>query len=84
MREPGRDLLDVAASAGHARAPAGPGDVGFLTTHYSLGPVGAAVLGWAAARYGATATFLLAGTSCLLLALAALPTPVRRRHPERA
>ncbi|MEO3875573.1 MFS transporter [Nonomuraea sp. B12E4] len=56
----------------------------FWTIHFSLGPVGAAVLGWAAARYGATAVFALAGASCLVLALVALLTPVRQRHAERA
>ncbi|MBF8187014.1 MFS transporter [Nonomuraea sp. K274] len=56
----------------------------FWTIHFSLGPVGAAALGWGAARYGATAVFVFAGASCLLLALIALVTPVRQRHPERA
>ncbi|SDK47132.1 MFS transporter [Nonomuraea jiangxiensis] len=56
----------------------------FWTIHFSLGPVGAAALGWAAASYGATAVFVIAGASCLLLALVALATPVRQRHPERA
>ncbi|RVX45053.1 putative MFS family arabinose efflux permease [Nonomuraea polychroma] len=56
----------------------------FWTIHFSLGPVGAAALGWAAARHGATAVFIFAGASCLLLALVALATPVRQRHPERA
>jgi MFS family permease len=55
----------------------------FWTIHFSLGPVGAAALGWAAARHGATAVFVFAGASCLLLALVALATPVRQRHPER-
>ncbi|MDP4510973.1 MFS transporter [Nonomuraea turcica] len=56
----------------------------FWTIHFSLGPVGAAALGWAAARYGATAVFVFAGASCLVLALIALATPVRQRYPERA
>ncbi|MEV0198590.1 hypothetical protein [Nonomuraea sp. NPDC050691] len=56
----------------------------FWTIHFSLGPVGAAVLGWGAEHHGATAVFVLAGASCLVLALVALLTPVRQRHPERA
>ncbi|MET7329727.1 MFS transporter [Nonomuraea sp. NPDC005650] len=55
----------------------------FWTIHFSLGPVGAAALGWGAARYGATTVFVVAGASCLLLALIALATPVRQRHPEK-
>lgn len=56
----------------------------FWTIHFSLGPVGAAVLGWGAGTYGATTVFVFAGASCLVLALTALFTPVRQRHPERA
>ncbi|MEU8106230.1 MFS transporter [Nonomuraea muscovyensis] len=56
----------------------------FWTIHFSLGPVGAAALGWGAARFGTSAVFVFAGCCCLLLAAAALFTPVRLRHPEAA
>ncbi|MEV4110255.1 MFS transporter [Nonomuraea sp. NPDC049695] len=56
----------------------------FWTIHFSLGPVGAAALGWATAQYSATTVFVFAGAACLLLALIALVTPVRQRHPEHA
>jgi MFS family permease len=54
----------------------------FWTIHFSLGPVGAAVLTWGAARFGTTPVFVFAGVSCLLIAVVALFTPVRQRHPE--
>ncbi|MEV4199891.1 MFS transporter [Micromonospora globbae] len=50
----------------------------FWSTHYSLGPAGAAVLTWAAGRFGAGAVTLVAGAGCVLIALAGLCTPVRR------
>ncbi|GAA3202273.1 MFS transporter [Nonomuraea helvata] len=56
----------------------------FWTIHFSLGPVGAAALGWATAQYSASTVFVFAGAACLLLALIALVTPVRQRHPEHA
>lgn len=56
----------------------------FWTIHFSMGPVGAAVLTWGAARYGTTPVFVLAGVGCLLIAMTALFTPVRGRHPENA
>ncbi|GAA0997362.1 MFS transporter [Acrocarpospora macrocephala] len=55
----------------------------FWTIHFALGPVGAAALTWGAARFGSTPVFVFAGVSCLLLAVIALATPVRQRHPER-
>ncbi|GAA4237375.1 MFS family permease [Streptosporangium album] len=55
----------------------------FWTIHFSMGPVGAAGLSWVAARFGATTVCVIAGTGCLLIAVAALFTPARRRHPER-
>ncbi|MEO3858766.1 MFS transporter [Acrocarpospora sp. B8E8] len=55
----------------------------FWTIHFALGPVGAAALTWGAARFGSTPVFVFAGVSCLLLAVVALATPVRQRHPER-
>jgi MFS family permease len=54
----------------------------FWTIHFSLGPVGAAVLTWGAAHYGATPVFVFAGVSCLLIAVAALFTSARHPHPE--
>jgi MFS family permease len=54
----------------------------FWTIHFSLGPVGAAALGWGAASFGTTPVFVFAGGCCLLLAATALLTPVRRRRPE--
>ncbi|GAA3074164.1 MFS transporter [Streptosporangium carneum] len=55
----------------------------FWTIHNSTGPVGAALLTWMAGRYGAAEVFLLAGGGCLLIAVAALLTPVRRAAPEQ-
>ncbi|WP_440100687.1 MFS transporter [Streptosporangium sp. H16] len=54
----------------------------FWTIHFSMGPIGAAALTWGAARFGATPVFVLAGVCCLLIAVAALFTPARLRHPE--
>lgn len=56
----------------------------FWSTHYSLGPAGAAVLTWAAGRYGVTAVALVAGTGCLLVAISGLFTPIRRAGAEPA
>ncbi|WP_369382083.1 MFS transporter [Streptomyces sp. cg36] len=56
----------------------------FWTIHYSAAPVGAAVLTWAAQRYGTAAVCLVAGVCCLLTALVALFTPVRTPRPERS
>ncbi|MEJ3748740.1 MFS transporter [Actinomycetes bacterium KLBMP 9797] len=55
----------------------------FWAIHFSLGPIGAAALTWAAGRFGVTAVFLAAGAGCTLVALVALATPIRQRHPER-
>ncbi|WP_346124300.1 MFS transporter [Micromonospora coerulea] len=49
----------------------------FWSTHYSLGPAGAAVLTWATGRYGVTPVALVAGVGCLLVAIAGLCTPIR-------
>jgi MFS family permease len=56
----------------------------FWTIHFSLGPVGAAGLAWAAGRYGVTAVCAAAGAGCLLIAAAALFTPIRQTAPELA
>ncbi|RIV29831.1 MFS transporter [Micromonospora radicis] len=53
----------------------------FWATHYSLGPLGAAVVTWGAGAYGVPLVCLLAGSGCVLVALAALVTPVRRAQP---
>ncbi|MDH6566975.1 MFS family permease [Streptomyces sp. SAI-117] len=50
----------------------------FWTLHYSAAPIGAAVLTWAAQHHGTAPVGLLAGTACVLVAGAALLTPVRR------
>lgn len=50
----------------------------FWTLHYSAAPVGAAVLTWAAERHGTAPVGLVAGGCCVLIAFAALFTPVRR------
>ncbi|MFG2142910.1 MFS transporter [Streptomyces sp. NPDC048696] len=56
----------------------------FWTIHYSAAPIGAAVLTWAAQRYGTGAVCVIAGGCCLLIAVLALFTPVRVRRPEQA
>ncbi|GII61037.1 MFS transporter [Sphaerisporangium krabiense] len=55
----------------------------FWTIHSALGPLGAALLTAAAARYGVAAACLAAGTVCAAVALSALATPIRRSRPER-
>jgi len=55
----------------------------FWTIHGAPGPIGAAVLGWAAAHYGVGPVLITAGTGCVLLAAAALFTPIRLAAPER-
>jgi len=55
----------------------------FWTLHNSLGPLGAAVLTGAAARYGVMAACVVGGTACVLIALAAVATPIRQRGSER-
>jgi MFS family permease len=61
----------------------------FWTLQYSAAPIGAAVLTWAADRRGTAPVGLVAGACCVLIAVAALFTPIRRsgrgepppRHP---
>jgi len=55
----------------------------FWTIHGAPGPVGAALLGWAAGRYGVVPVLVTSGTGCLLLAVVALFTPIRLAAPER-
>ncbi len=54
----------------------------FWTIHFSLGPAGAAVLTWGAQHHGVAVVCLLAGVACLLIAVAAFFTPIRRQNPE--
>ncbi|MER6067828.1 MFS transporter [Streptomyces sp. NPDC001817] len=49
----------------------------YWTLQYSAAPAGAALLTWAAGRWGTTPAALTAGTTCVLLALTALLTPIR-------
>lgn len=50
----------------------------FWTLQYSAAPIGAAVLTWAAERRGTAPVGLVAGACCVLIAVAALFTPIRR------
>ncbi|WP_405591009.1 MFS transporter [Streptomyces sp. NBC_01092] len=50
----------------------------FWTLQYSAAPIGAAVLTWAAERRGTAPVALVAGACCVLIAGAALFTPIRR------
>ena len=56
----------------------------FWTVHFSLGPPGAALLAWAAGRYGVAPVCAASGIGCLLIAAAALFTQVRQSAPELA
>jgi MFS family permease len=56
----------------------------FWTIHYAAAPVGAAVLTWGAQHHGTAAVGAVAGACCVGIALLALLTPVRTRHPETA
>ncbi|MEU6611298.1 MFS transporter [Streptomyces shenzhenensis] len=49
----------------------------FWTLQYAAAPIGAAVLTWSAERYGTAPVAALAGVCCVLIATAALTTPVR-------
>ncbi|MFI6208488.1 MFS transporter [Streptomyces sp. NPDC051041] len=49
----------------------------FWTLQYAAAPVGAALLTWAAERHGTEPAALAAGACCVLIALAALVTPIR-------
>ncbi|MFF9190380.1 MFS transporter [Streptomyces rochei] len=50
----------------------------YWTLQYSAAPVGAALLTWAAEERGTAPVALVAGACCVLIAVAALFTPVRR------
>ncbi|MFD0251784.1 MFS transporter [Streptomyces sp. NPDC127113] len=49
----------------------------FWTLQYSVAPIGAAVLTWAAEHHGTTPVALAAGAGCVLIATFALLTPIR-------
>ncbi|MFI7345832.1 MFS transporter [Streptomyces sp. NPDC049936] len=49
----------------------------FWTLQYSVAPIGAAVLTWAAEHHGTTPVALAAGAGCVLIATVALLTPIR-------
>ncbi|GHG88945.1 MFS transporter [Streptomyces lanatus] len=48
----------------------------YWTLQYSAAPIGAAVLTWAAEHHGTAPVALLAGAGCVLIAVAALFTPI--------
>ncbi|WP_330263674.1 MFS transporter [Streptomyces griseorubiginosus] len=50
----------------------------FWTLHYAAAPLGAATLTWAAEHQGTAPVGLAAGACCVLVAAAALVTPIRR------
>ncbi|GIG87440.1 MFS transporter [Plantactinospora endophytica] len=54
----------------------------FWTLHSALGPLGAAVLTGAVARYGTAPVCLAAGLVCLGIAAVATRTPIRQPRPE--
>jgi MFS family permease len=50
----------------------------FWTIHFSLGPLGAALLTWTAGHYGVMAACVASGATCLFIGTIALVTPIRR------
>ncbi|MGW0903128.1 MFS transporter [Streptomyces sp. NPDC002853] len=55
----------------------------FWTTHFALGPLGAAAVTAAAAGVGVTATCLGIGVSVVCVALTGMLTGIGRSHPDR-
>jgi len=55
----------------------------FWTLHYSAAPIGAAILTWAAEHRGTAPVGAVAGTCCVLIAVTALFTPIRRSGHRR-
>jgi len=54
----------------------------FWTIHFSLGPIGVALLTWTAGHFGVEPACMASAALCFLLGAAALITPVRQRTPE--
>jgi MFS family permease len=54
----------------------------FWTIHFSLGPLGVALLTWTAGHFGVEAACVASAAACLILGAAALATPIRQRYPE--
>ena len=50
----------------------------FWTIHFSLGPLGAALLTWAAGHYGVMAACVASGATCLVIGTVGLVTLARR------
>ena len=55
----------------------------FWTIHFALGPIGAAVVTAAAARFGVSAVIGLSGLAYMVISALAMLTPIRQPHPER-
>ena len=55
----------------------------FWTIHFSLGPLGAALLTWAAGHYGVLPACIASGAMCLVIGTIGLVTPIRGRSPRR-
>jgi len=53
------------------------------TIHFSLGPIGAAVVAAAASRFGVALVIGVCGIAILLISACAMLTPIRQPHPER-
>ncbi len=56
----------------------------FWTIHFSLGPLGAALLTWTAGHYGVMPACLASGATCFLIGTIGLVTPIRRRATRPA
>jgi MFS family permease len=54
----------------------------FWTIHFSLGPIGVALLTWTAGHFGVEPACMASAALCFLLGAAALLTPIRQRTPE--
>jgi len=50
----------------------------FWTIHFSLGPIGAALLTWTAGHFGVMAACVASGATCLAIGAIGLVTPIRR------
>ena len=54
----------------------------FWTIHFSLGPLGAALLTWAAGHFGVLPACIASGAACLVIGVVGLVTPIRARAPR--